>query len=372
MFRGRQDEFSSIVELNKLTTKQNIRRIALVCYIFMGFQVLNLFDDAFRSNQVLQLGSLLVILICAFYIFYTKAAYKRILDHPGGAKATYLSFWIIMILFGMTPFLLNDAALDRPVNITLFAAMMIIVPMFNRTQVWGVFLFYMGYNLALSFVQQSSLFYKLTIVGICGISVLLSFLVQNNYYGLIVKLRLEARIDPLTGILNRRGGLDKMQTIIELSKRHGVPAAVFVVDIDYFKEFNDRFGHIRGDEVLVTVTREMGQVFERSSDIICRIGGEEFLLCTSLGSEEEARLMAERLCAAIEALEIAAARTETSPYVTVSVGYTFYAPASPDELDKDCMDVLNEADSALFRAKNRGRNCICVFDDNVTLLRRSS
>src|SRR5207244_9202074 len=155
-----------------------------------------------------------------------------------------------------------------------------------------------------------------------------------------------ASVDPLSGMLNRRGFAEACSRVIEREARAGRPVAVLIFDIDHFKSINDRFGHPAGDEVLILFATVVVNTL-RISDLSGRIGGEEFaaLLPCSL---EEAVIAAERVRSAFAASGIV---IESGPVdTTVSIGVAG-GPAGT-ELEV----LLAAADTALYQAKRSGRN----------------
>jgi diguanylate cyclase (GGDEF)-like protein len=163
-----------------------------------------------------------------------------------------------------------------------------------------------------------------------------------------------AALDELTRILNRRFGLLRLKEEFSRATRHGVPLSVLMIDIDHFKQINDTFGHAAGDQILCTVAAELGCNL-RSGDVLCRFGGDEFLIVTpGTGLADSARL-GDRL-----RLQIARRRIERAGRtlsVTVSIGISTWpmvSAASPEGL-------VDSADLALYGAKELGRNCAAVW-----------
>lgn len=363
LFSNSKKAYGGIPELAQLCIEQNIKRISYISYVFIAFQILNLFDDMFYENRFLQIGLGVMLVICVVYTVYTLVGYNSIVSNMKKARIVYLSYWCLIVLFGMTPYLITDIQLNRPVNITLLMSALIIVPMFIKSDIFLIFSLFGVYNIVLSFIYDATLNYKLLIVGISVAGVCLSFLIQQRYIDLMIKFKMETRIDPLTNTLNRRGGIDKMRTVIQLCKRHGMMVVVYMLDIDFFKDFNDTYGHIRGDQVLIELSQQIRKVFGRSSDVVCRFGGEEFVICSCVASVKDAHAMARILCESIEQLRIITPRKEVSDYLTASIGYTIYKPhdyTGPEE-DMDEMSLIEEADAALYAAKNNGRNSIYSF-----------
>ncbi len=171
------------------------------------------------------------------------------------------------------------------------------------------------------------------------------------------KLKRMATTDELTGLLNRREAMNKLRELCSAKERYGHRFSCILLDIDHFKAFNDTHGHAVGD----TVLREMGTLMRtniRTTDLACRIGGEEFLvLCPNVGAQGAA-VCAEHLRTAVEEYDFP--HQGTSLKATISLGVAEYDPetSNPEE-------VLKRADDALYAAKRAGRNRVTTADQAV-------
>jgi diguanylate cyclase (GGDEF)-like protein len=158
--------------------------------------------------------------------------------------------------------------------------------------------------------------------------------------------------DPLTGAYNRRFLADESGRALARAERGDEPLSVIAIDLDRFKEVNDRFGHERGDRLLQEVSRAVaGQL--RAGDILCRLGGDEFLILCPAAGAEGAVVVAERV--RLRILEAAAQVVPEVP-VSASLGIATY-PADADGADA----LMRGADTALYLAKSRGRNAVASF-----------
>jgi len=164
------------------------------------------------------------------------------------------------------------------------------------------------------------------------------------------RLREMARTDELTGLGNRRAAMDELARAWHDSHRHGTPLACVIFDIDHFKLVNDTHGHDIGDSVLVQLSREI-QRCVRLNEQAFRIGGEEFLLICPRSGEADAAMAAERIRAAVERLDLQIGGTRIR--TTVSLGV-----AERMDAMTDAGELLKSADTALYRAKDAGRNCV--------------
>lgn len=150
--------------------------------------------------------------------------------------------------------------------------------------------------------------------------------------------------DPLTGLWNRNYLKDWKEDFFETG--HAGQLAVFIADIDYFKQYNDAFGHVQGDECL----KKVADALQELGGMVFRFGGEEFLCMKVEEDADQADAHAERMCRYIEEQRIEAAAD--GKYLTISIGYSTGMMRDDEEYRK----LFREADEALYRAKNNGRN----------------
>ncbi|MBF0272145.1 MAG: GGDEF domain-containing protein [Magnetococcales bacterium] len=158
-----------------------------------------------------------------------------------------------------------------------------------------------------------------------------------------------ARRDALTGLANRRVFEERAITEMATANRQGHPLVLACMDLDHFKVINDRLGHGRGDEVLQTVSQTFSRMV-RDSDLLARVGGDEFIMILPNTTLENAGQLMERLCASIRGLDI---RVPGFPALGVSVGLALWRPN--DSLES----WSHQADEALYRAKSAGRSRVC-------------
>lgn len=201
--------------------------------------------------------------------------------------------------------------------------------------------------------------------GLCGISTEITErkaqerLAQDLVKQLAVErdfARTNALIDPLTRLANRRQFDDILSTEFFRLKRSGAPLSLILLDVDHFKRFNDRYGHVEGDACLRRVGMAIRSIVGRASDVAARIGGEEFAVVLPETESTGARTMAERIRRAVEELDIPHVENTAMPRVTVSLGVVTRYPS-----DLPAPESLMElADKALYLAKQTGRNRVEV------------
>ena len=164
------------------------------------------------------------------------------------------------------------------------------------------------------------------------------------------RLTEQARRDPLTGLHNRRFLTERLHELTRSSSGAGTSIGVMLVDIDHFKQVNDRHGHLAGDRVLQAVARLLALAHEEGAEVVCRYGGEEFLLLLPDRGAARMRALAERLRGGVEALRIEPGGGTAEPItVTLSIGW---ASGQGEPIER----LIDRADRALYRAKQAGRN----------------
>jgi|GEM_PF-2121036 diguanylate cyclase (GGDEF)-like protein len=158
--------------------------------------------------------------------------------------------------------------------------------------------------------------------------------------------------DALTGCRNRAYFDKKIVAELKRSRREQRPLGIIMLDIDRFKDVNDNYGHLAGDRVIQAVAARAQQMLKRSSDQLCRYGGEEFAILLPNTTTDGCVLLAEHIRHNIAASPIAIEDTELT--ITISAGI-FACTASAQHLSRDFIDA---ADKALYQAKQDGRNCV--------------
>ncbi|WP_372622345.1 diguanylate cyclase [Falsiroseomonas sp.] len=212
------------------------------------------------------------------------------------------------------------------------------VPMHARGEVYGVLKFIPPADHDIPSTARRELAYALA----DGVSLALANLALRE------KLRNQAMRDELTGLQNRRFLEEMLPRLVAHAERRGAPIAVLMLDLDHFKQVNDRYGHATGDAVL----REVGALLLarlRRMDMACRYGGEELLVVMPDCTAQEALVRAQELCGNIRALRDRA--DNGLPPVTVSIGVAAW-PEHGEQLGK----VIEAADAALYAAKRGGRD----------------
>ncbi len=163
--------------------------------------------------------------------------------------------------------------------------------------------------------------------------------------------------DGLTGLFNRRALDQRLDQELQSAERNQLPLSVLIMDIDFFKRYNDIYGHLAGDDCLKQVSAALLSCKKRSTDFIARYGGEEFLFILPNTTPDGAQKMAAKVLAKVNTLNIAHKGNCAAAHITMSIGI---AGGSFHE-NLNSAELLEKADTALYKAKNSGKNCICLF-----------
>ncbi|WP_232771353.1 ligand-binding sensor domain-containing diguanylate cyclase [Colwellia sp. 12G3] len=175
------------------------------------------------------------------------------------------------------------------------------------------------------------------------------------------KLEVLTYQDGLTGLYNRRYFDKTLTKEIKRHYRQKQPLSLMIADIDHFKLFNDFYGHQQGDICLKKVAQCISANVARTTDANCRYGGEEFAIILPNTSVEESTIVAERLCLAIENMNIAHEQSETCKFVTLTIGVVTIPPEQKTSVDS----IVLSADNALYIGKSKGRNRVVRADKPI-------
>ena len=172
------------------------------------------------------------------------------------------------------------------------------------------------------------------------------------------RLRLLSTQDGLTGIANRRLFDRTIEAEWSRAVRNSLSISLVMIDIDFFKNYNDSLGHQAGDDALKKIAVTMQQNFKRPGDLVARYGGEEFVALLPETSQNGTDMLAERLRKEVEGLKIPHPDSKIGEFVTISLGVTQFIPRRGSRHDK----LISLADKALYQAKHGGRNRVVRMD----------
>lgn len=174
----------------------------------------------------------------------------------------------------------------------------------------------------------------------------------------IIELQTLTITDPLTELYNRRYFNDMAPSLIAIAKRQKYFFTFFILDIDYFKPYNDNYGHIKGDDALRKISKVLKNHIQRDDDFIFRLGGEEFAGIILSDNTQETQSWIKSICKLIEDLQIEHEYSKVSKYITASIGVA--STCDEEYLDIDKLYAL--ADEALYAAKDSGKNKMTVSE----------
>ncbi|MGJ0322179.1 GGDEF domain-containing response regulator [Aliarcobacter cryaerophilus] len=183
----------------------------------------------------------------------------------------------------------------------------------------------------------------------------------KNYLDLKIKndmLEKLSMYDGLTNIRNRRFFDETFEKTFNEIKRDKKSLAVLMIDIDFFKPYNDNYGHGQGDETLRKVAKALEKTIKRASDFVARYGGEEFVILLKDINKDGVEAVANNLLNAVRELKITHEFSKIEKYVTVSIGASFYNSSS----DITKLELLLKADETLYNVKNSGRNNFAILE----------
>ncbi|MBO6151624.1 MAG: GGDEF domain-containing protein [Acinetobacter sp.] len=166
------------------------------------------------------------------------------------------------------------------------------------------------------------------------------------------QLSILSQQDALTGLSNRRYLDEVLENEWRSAIRHKLPITIMMIDIDFFKLYNDALGHIQGDQCLRRIAILLGSISSRSGDLAARYGGEEFLLLFSVTDKDQALIQVQQLMELVRNIGITHPKSNVSKHVTISVGVATMVPHLNDNLS----EFISRADHALYTAKSNGRN----------------
>jgi diguanylate cyclase (GGDEF)-like protein len=176
------------------------------------------------------------------------------------------------------------------------------------------------------------------------------FVLRRRVQRLLLETQTLTRLDPLTGLFNRRFLVEQAPRLWRQARRDGTRVAAMMLDLDHFKRLNDAHGHAAGDAVLRAVAGSLGTAV-RPSDILARTGGEELVVLGLVGDADEAAHLAERLRTAV-----AGSRTPDGHAVTASIGIALVRPVDGEPPTDALWRLVDRADAAMYEAKQQGRD----------------
>ncbi|MCG7532095.1 GGDEF domain-containing protein [Psychrobium sp. MM17-31] len=222
-------------------------------------------------------------------------------------------------------------------------------------------------------IMAAHLFYQVYYVDLSGMPLFVSFIKYPFFVAAIIithvnhntrlveshrklvelnkELTVLRNIDDLTAIYNRRAFDEKLNYLLELHNRNKQPVSLMILDVDYFKRYNDSLGHWQGDQCLKQIAKTLGEAVKRETDVVARVGGEEFGIILPNTDLDDCQIVAQNVINTLKGKQFPHPNSAVSSQVTVSIGCAcIQGSISSYEA------IYHRADQALYRAKEQGRN----------------
>lgn len=326
----------------------------LLALLFVALDAINLPDPLRGRILTLRLGVIQPLLLLAWLATYRRGLRDH-LQLIGGIVALLCGLAVAGII-GLARYHSFALPYEGIILVTVF--FYFLTGLRFTTAVlcgWLTFLAYLAVELSIGLagelLMSNALFLALAnIIGSVG-CYSLEYATRQNFlaHGLLQDL---AEKDFLTGLLNRRAFTERAERSWRQAQRGKQALGVVMMDVDFFKRYNDHYGHAAGDEALRQVARVIGEHARRPLDCTARYGGEEFVGLWYGLDEEQLLAILQDIRSAIEALGLSHAYSDAADVVTISIGMAYLTPQSHQSLS----DTLRLADVALYLAKEQGRN----------------
>lgn len=330
--------------------------VALLLFSTVTFFLRNIFIKQENNSAV----TLMVITIILSLLFLLISMYVLRTKQKNMYRSTYCTFWIafyiLLIIVGFSA--------TKPLVMLLTLAVLIIlaslVPIFVKQEFIGFVLINLLTLIGVVYFKQFKgevVCFACVFVFLCSLLSYIrykNFMLNNRYKTRLTNAIKMSETDKMTGLLNRRGLERSIETLWPHWIREKTSVAFLMLDIDFFKKYNDEFGHVMGDECIKKIANKISKAIRRKTDFAARVGGEEFIICLSGIEGKDSILWAKRLKADIEGMEIKQAPHNFLPYVTVSMGMVCEKPLSMEDFEL----MYDAADKCLYNAKEFGRACI--------------
>jgi len=361
------------VQFDQMQLKNSLFRLKLFGVITILFNVINWPIYFFRTDEIspILFHKLFIADLCHFFItilFFLLTEYFT-------KNGKYHTLWFMCYLYIILCFLISAYSM-------LFAEMLLVLQIFFtctflytfvpdfKPKVFIVFLvlWYLELVSLLTYKNQSFVIggpqiFALNIFLIALVikifhynSKVINFIDIYKTNALNEKLEALSLTDELTKLNNRRSFLNYFDMIWKQSRRLQLPVNILMIDVDYFKKYNDSMGHLQGDRALIAIAQCMKNQIRRDTDFVARFGGEEFVCLLPYIEKKDAANFAKGLVQSVENMKIYHPMSEISKYATISVGM---ASVIPDEQNSQTQ-LLDKADKALYEAKHSGRNRVIM------------
>lgn len=331
LLRGHVSDFASVV----------IGNISLLSGSYFESVAIQRTANVANKYSILVLRTALGILITVFIVI-------EYLFHSPANRIVYSSIGVFLLIFISNILLVTNKRADtfkRTIGFFYLVFLLFLLPRIVYTMT----------------TPEADIFTNAFLHSMTFLSMIVLLMYGQSFYLLLAKEKADellsrmATIDELSGLLNRRSFMEKAGIEFEAAKERCTDITVLFCDIDYFKKINDVYGHPFGDKVI----RKCAQILKscvRKNDIVCRYGGEEFVVFVSGSNSDVAKSMAERILFMIRNTRF---ETNLDFSFTVSIGVVYGTPQAEEALG----EYIKRADQAMYMAKGTGRNRYCVYSE---------
>lgn len=336
-----------------------ILSFGLIIYILANFIICMFLKEYTYTSFIYYLISIIILIFMSIFLliitnyFFDNITLKKL-------KTLNILFGILLVSISYHLFLPNYINKEIIDIYTVFCFLIGIIPLLNLKQILILATILIGITSTLLLDNiNAKIIFELILGFIISITISQS-LYYNYKKNLINELALEdankkltkkLETDFLTGLLNRYGFFNRTETLILQAINNKVPISVLMLDIDYFKHYNDTFGHLEGDKCLSIIAKTIKKTVVRHTDIVTRHGGEEFLVFLYDVDIKNSIKISERIKNAVEKLNLPSGK-EGKACVTVSIGLANGKIKNKKSLNK----IIEQADLELYNAKKSGRN----------------
>lgn len=360
-------------ELYEYVIRDNIKCMLIVSIIMILILVVKIIVRI--NNRFFANVGIIMLFIMFIYILLWYFIHNKMIENLHIQKIIYQTFWILM-----SACVLKELYREMQVNHTVmnfYLFMYLITGFYIGSLIESVCL--VGINSIIALVMLVNMpkadmdikFFSVVILSLASISMVT---LTMKYYNYIVDkkaqytIRALGGVDQLTNLLNRRGFEEKLDQLWTQWSDIQKSIVTIMIDIDYFKNYNDTFGHIAGDQCLKDITECIYDIASRKTDFIVRYGGEEIVIVLTEQNEEDCIDIALKIQERIHGLQIKAGEKATYEYITVSMGIASMIVSPSNTI----YDVIEKADEQLYYSKNSGRNRITMNNISVEFKRVKS
>lgn len=335
---------------------ENFKRLKFLAFVTLFLVIKKLWFIITNSEDSVLLIAATVLL---FILSVVSGAFSFVfsswfLKHRSFSRVLLVFFWLSMILVNTLSSFMEPFTADYQVlSMTLWLGAMGMLLIMTRKQILIFYSVFLLINWGIAFYAGSPFYYYQDITFRTVIVCFIAYFMQYPHVVSAVENLKHSSFDSLTNLMTRRAGLEKMALLLKNNAHANRHTALFMMDIDNFKAYNDTCGHQKGDEVLVLIADSIHKTFAHKEDVHVRYGGEEILVCATLDKPDRAEELAEKLHQ-----QIGNSRMPGLP-VTLSIGYVIIEPERSESCELE--QLIRIADQALYEAKGQGKNCTVCF-----------